>query len=31
MRGIDDPARLETGVRTLRTFEVRQGIGRLEA
>jgi len=30
MRGIDDPTRAETGVRDLRSFEVRNGIGRLE-
>ena len=30
MRGIDDPARLDSAVRTLRTFEVREGSGRLE-
>ena len=30
MRGIDDPSRIDTGVRDLRSFEVRDGIGRLE-
>jgi alkaline phosphatase D len=30
MRGIDDPSKLDTGVRDLRSFEVRDGIGRLE-
>jgi hypothetical protein len=30
MRGIDDPTRIDTGVRDLRSFEVRDGVGRLE-